>query len=61
MILDYLDNASQIGDLGLPGLALHPLKGDLAGKWTVKVSGNLRIVFEFREEDVFAVDLLDYH
>ena len=38
---------------------LHPLKGDRAGQWIVRVSGNWRVVFRF--EDGEAVDLIDYH
>ena len=42
-----------------PGFRLHPLKGDRAGQWSVRVSGNWRVVFRF--EDGEAVDLIDYH
>jgi proteic killer suppression protein len=30
-ILARLEEASQVGDMNLPGFRLHPLKGDLAG------------------------------
>jgi toxin HigB-1 len=40
---------------------LHPLKGDLRGFWSVTVRANWRIVFRFEEEDVFDVELIDYH
>ena len=47
--------------MDLPGFRLHPLKGDLAGYWSVSVSGNWRIVFRFDGSNVRDVDLVDYH
>ena len=60
-ILARLDEASKVGDMDLPGFRLHPLKGDLAGFWSVTVSGNWRIVFRFEGANASDVDLLDYH
>ncbi len=45
MILTLLDNAVNVEDMNFPGSGLHPLKGDLAGFWSVKANGNYRIVF----------------
>ena len=39
-ILARLEEASEVGNMDLPGFRLHPLKGDLAGLWSVTVSGN---------------------
>ena len=39
----------------------HPLKGDQAGKWSVRVSGNWRVVFRFENREVVDVNLIDYH
>jgi proteic killer suppression protein len=47
--------------MNLPGYRLHPLRGDRRGAWAVAVSGNWRLVFEFEDDDVIAVDLVDYH
>ena len=47
--------------MNLPGLRLHPLKGDRTGQWSVSVSGNWRIVFRFADGEVVDVDLVDYH
>ncbi len=60
-ILARLDQASEPGNMDLPGYRLHPLKGDLAGLWSVTVSGNWRIVFRFDGGHAFDVDLIDYH
>jgi proteic killer suppression protein len=61
LILAALETASHPADMALPGLRLHPLKGDRAGQWAVSVSGHWRVVFEFDGVNVTNVDLVDYH
>lgn len=61
LILGRLSVAAEPRDMGLPGLDLHPLRGDRAGTWTVKVSGNWRDTFRFAVKDIEAVDYEDYH
>src|SRR5271157_189 len=56
-----LDNAKRPSDMGAPGWQLHPLKGPLAGHWSVSVSGNWRLTFAFEDEDAILVDYQDYH
>jgi proteic killer suppression protein len=62
-ILARLNEATTVQDMGLPGYRLHPLKGELAGFWsvTVSVSGNWRIIFRFENGSAYDVDLIDYH
>lgn len=60
-ILARLDVAGQPSDTDLPGYRLHPLRGDLAGQWFVRVSGDWRIVFRFDSGNVRDADLVDYH
>ena len=36
-------------------------EGRPAGQWSVRVSGNWRIVFRFVEGEAVDVDLIDYH
>lgn len=60
-ILSLLDVAQRADDLAVPGFRLHPLKGDLAGHWSVWVSGNWRVTFRFVDSDVELVDYQDYH
>ena len=48
-------------DLDLPGYRLHLLRGARAGQWSVRVSGNWRVVFRFEGGDAIEVDLVDYH
>jgi toxin HigB-1 len=60
-ILARLDEAIMLQDLNLPGYRLHALKGDLNGFWSVTVRANWRIIFRFAGQDVFDVELIDYH
>jgi toxin HigB-1 len=61
-VLAILDAAANVETLNImPGMRLHPLKGDLAGFWSLSVSGNWRIVFRFENGDMHDVDLVDYH
>lgn len=60
-VLARLEEAPEVGHMGLPGFRLHPLTGDLAGYWSVTVSGNWRIVFRFEGGHAKDVDLIDYH
>jgi toxin HigB-1 len=61
LILTVLNSVAVPNDMGLPGLDLHPLTGDRAGFWSVKVSGNYRVIFRFEGTDALDVDYLDYH
>lgn len=60
-ILAELDDAQKPQDLDWPGFRLHPLTGDLRGFWSVRVSGNWRIVFRFVDKEPVDVNLVDYH
>ena len=60
-ILDVLDEASSSEQLNIPGMYLHPLRGERKGQWAMTVSGNWRITFAFEGEDVIIVNLEDYH
>lgn len=44
-ILSVLDQATQPSELDNPAWRLHPLRGDLAGYWSIRVTGNMRLVF----------------
>jgi proteic killer suppression protein len=60
-ILSALDAASGPQGMDLPGFRLHPLKGELRGRWSVTVRANWRIVWRFEGPDALDVDLIDYH
>ena len=61
MILDLLNHAVVAADMDFPGSRLHMLKGNLAGVWSVTVSGNWRITFRFEDGNAYIVDYQDYH
>ncbi len=60
-ILARLDAAQVPSDMDLPGLALHALKGELAGFWAVTVRANWRVIFRFADAGPSDVDYVDYH
>jgi proteic killer suppression protein len=59
-ILDVLEAATKRGDLALPGYRFHPLKGGRKGQYTVSVTGNWRITFEFDSANATNVNLENY-
>jgi proteic killer suppression protein len=59
--LAQLDKSSTPTDMNIPGWKLHPLKGALAGHWSVWVSGNWRMTFKFDGADMSVVDYQDDH
>lgn len=60
-ILTLLNAIEKVTDMNFPGSALHSLKGDLAGYWSVTVKANWRIIFQFENGNAYLVDYLDYH
>ncbi len=61
MQLAALDSAFSIDDMDIPGFNLHPLKGKMEGRWAIRVNGNWRLTFEFREGNAYLLDYEDYH
>lgn len=61
LVLAQLNAATAPRDMDLPGLNLHPLKGERKGTWAVSVSGNWRVTFRFLGKEADAVDYEDYH
>ena len=61
MQLAALDTAYTVEDMNVPGWRLHPLKGELVGRWAITVNGNWRVTFEFREGNAYVLDYEDYH
>lgn len=59
--LAALDTAQSIEDMNIPGYRLHPLRGRAKGWWSIWVSGNWRLTFEFEGGDVHILDYEDYH
>ena len=60
--LTVLDAATQPEDVAMvAGWRLHELKGNEAGRWSITVSGNWRLTFNFDRTDVVLLDYEDYH
>jgi proteic killer suppression protein len=60
-ILALLESSDSIGDMDLPGLNLHELKGQRKGTYSVTVSGNWRVTFKIVNGDIADVNYEDYH
>jgi len=60
-ILDRLNHAREIRDMKFPGSGLHLLQPRQESRWAVKVSGNWRVTFVFKEGHAFEVNYEDYH
>jgi proteic killer suppression protein len=59
-LLDILDAATDLKDLsGIKNF--HALKGDRRGQFSMHVSGNWVITFEFEEGEALDVNFEDYH
>ena len=61
LYLSILDSAETLEELDITGFNFHRLTGNFRGFYSVFVSRNHRIIFRFEDENVFDVDLVDYH
>ncbi len=60
--LVQLDEASELRDLqGIPGNRLERLSGDREGQYSIRINKQWRICFDWREGDVYDVEITDYH
>ena len=60
-ILATLHAAPAVTHMDLPGLKLHPLKGQMKGFWAVTVRATWRVIFRFAGGPAEDVDCVDYH
>ena len=61
-MLTILEIASDVSEVNaMPGWRLHQLTGDLSGFWSLRVTGNQRLIFRFEDGDAHDLNLLDYH
>ena len=56
-----LDTARVIEDMDIPEFRLHPLKGEMKGRWSITVNDNWRVTFEFQDGNAYVLDYEDYH
>jgi proteic killer suppression protein len=60
--LDILNSAWEIRDLNaVPSNHLHALHGEREGQWSISVNGPWRICFRFEDDQIFDVELVQYH
>ena len=61
-VLTVLVSASDIsGVAGPPGWRVHQLAGTRAGTWSISVSANWRVTFDVEDDEIYNLDLEDYH
>jgi toxin HigB-1 len=60
--LRMINNAKSINDLRIPPAnRLEKLVGKRAGQHSIRINDQLRICFEWREENAYNVEIVDYH
>ncbi|MGA2128895.1 MAG: type II toxin-antitoxin system RelE/ParE family toxin [Xanthobacteraceae bacterium] len=60
--LVQLNNAGALADLAVPpGNRLETLQGDLAGKHSIRINDQWRIIFRWTKTGPEDVEIVDYH
>lgn len=60
--LDMLNAAYQLRDVAVPpGNRLEALRGDLAGRHSIRINDQFRIVFRWKDGNAHEVRITDYH
>ncbi|HEX4044118.1 MAG TPA: type II toxin-antitoxin system RelE/ParE family toxin [Gammaproteobacteria bacterium] len=61
-LFDQINAATQIDTLRVPpGNNLEKLKGNLKDYWSVRVNKQWRVIFMWKNGEVYNVDIIDYH
>ena len=60
-IMAALEAAGRPEEMNYPGSYFHPLKGDRAGHYAVRLTANVRVTFGWDDDGAADVDLEDYH
>jgi proteic killer suppression protein len=57
-----LDSAIDLRDLMIPpSNQLELLKGDRQGQYSIRISRQWRLCFQWKDGDAFEVEIVDYH
>ena len=57
-----IDGAERLDDLRIPpGNRLEKLSGDLSGKYSIRINDQWRILFSWKENSAYEVEIKDYH
>ena len=59
-ILSALEAAERPEQINYPGSYFHPLKGDRAGRYAVRLTANFRVAFGWDSDGARDVDIEDY-
>jgi len=61
-LLDQIHTAPSLGFLCIPpGNNLEKLSGKLQGCWSVRINDQWRIIFQWKSNDAYEVQIIDYH
>lgn len=57
-----IDGAEQLDDLRVPpGNQLEKLSGKLSGKHSIRINDQWRIIFSWKDNNAYEVEIIDYH
>ena len=60
--LQMLNAAGALGDLALPlGNRLERLKRDREGQYSIRINGQYRVCFLWRDGNAYGAEITDYH
>lgn len=61
-LLDQLNAITQLDTLRAPpSNHLEKLKGDLSSYWSLRINKQWRIIFKWTSNNVYDVEIMDYH
>ena len=60
-ILSALDASDRPEDMNYPGSHFHSLSGNRAGRYSVRLTSNVRVTFGWDDDGAVNVDIEDYH
>jgi len=57
-----IEAAERLDDLRVPpGNRLEKLSGDLSGKHSIRINDQWRIIFSWKDNNAYEVEIIDYH
>ena len=60
--LDMLNAVSSLTDLNSPpSNHLESMKGDLRGRYSIRINNQWRLLFRFEGSNAYDVEIIDYH
>ena len=60
--LNQLEHTTSVNELRFPPAnRLEALHGDREGQWSIRINSQWRVCFRWMDDDVFDVQIIDYH